>query len=670
VLVSTATEALLSASLRSLVEQTLAPARYEILVVHDTSDLAAPGTVRELRSEWPSHHIRLLGVTGLKQMSRPSAQLLGMTAARGEHVAVLDPGQQAGTALLETLLATAAPHVVPALAAPATEENAEPASGRVDPTEAPDALDSVTGMLLPAAPMRSLGADPTALESDAVLLAHLQARFPFQLRLVPPSSTVALQTPHGSAGETGPEAQPVTDLLAEVAALGRLATSPQASDLAGVLARRRAAVVRRQLADAEIDRPRLVTWALEEGASFRPFWSGLNEGTAQDLAFLYLFPPYQDTSALVAARRLRARGLVTDVVSQQTDDLHSLDPSGSRVATEYVGRHELLPGKAAVNRWKSARAYAESAVAVAEGWQHEQGRPYRTLYSRAMAPASHYAAALMKLRHPEIRWTAEFSDPMHRNPYGEYRDGSIDDDDLRATLLAGVKDAGFTLPESGRFFQWAELIPYALADEIVFTNDNQRRFMLEDIEDTLLADRVAQRCVVSHHPTLPAEFYALAEPRLDLSRETVNVAYFGAFYRTRGLADIISALESLAGEERRALRLHVFTTDPNKLRLQMLRLGIADLVVGHPYLPFLDFLAATTHFDALIVNDATTAQHHGLNPYLPSKLSDYRGSGRPVWAIVEPGSVLSTLQVEYRSEVGNAAETLQALRAIIAAGRH
>ena len=57
-----------------------------------------------------------------------------------------------------------------------------------------------------------------------------------------------------------------------------------------------------------------------------------------------------------------------------------------------------------------------------------------------------------------------------------------------------------------------------------------------------------------------------------------------------------------------------------------------------------------------------------INPYLPSKISDYRGSGTPIWSIVEPGSVLSTLTTAYRSTLGDAEGALRVIREIIAAG--
>ena len=72
-----------------------------------------------------------------------------------------------------------------------------------------------------------------------------------------------------------------------------------------------------------------------------------------------------------------------------------------------------------------------------------------------------------------------------------------------------------------------------------------------------------------------------------------------------------------------------------------------------PSSPVLQFLNLTTQFDVLVVNDAATASHHDRNPYLPSKVADYVGSGTPVWAICEPGSVMSAMQFEHRSTLGD-----------------
>jgi hypothetical protein len=52
------------------------------------------------------------------------------------------------------------------------------------------------------------------------------------------------------------------------------------------------------------------------------------------------------------------------------------------------------------------------------------------------------------------------------------------------------------------------------------------------------------------------------------------------------------------------------------------------------------------------VNDAVTDPAI-RNPFLPSKWSDYRGSGTPVWGLLEEGSPLSAEPVTHASPVGD-----------------
>jgi hypothetical protein len=47
-------------------------------------------------------------------------------------------------------------------------------------------------------------------------------------------------------------------------------------------------------------------------------------------------------------------------------------------------------------------------------------------------------------------------------------------------------------------------------------------------------------------------------------------------------------------------------------------------------------------------------------------VSDYLGSGTPIWAFFEPGSVLGTLPLAHRTELGDTAAAARTLREILA----
>jgi hypothetical protein len=279
-------------------------------------------------------------------------------------------------------------------------------------------------------------------------------------------------------------------------------------------------------------------------------------------------------------------------------------------------------------------------------------RRYETLSSRAMWPASHFLAAILKARMPSTAWTAEFSDPVRHDVMGRIRSAPVVHDPLLRELAAAIRAAGFAAPDDDNVYTWCEAVAFALADTLVFTNEKQREVMLAECSIDLRS-RVLERSVIMEQPTLPASYYALTDPGLVLDPSHLNIGYFGAFYATRGLEEVLDGLELSAASNEDDVRLHVFTSDPTKLEEGLRDRPAGRMVVARPYVPYLDFLSLTRRFDALLVNDAHTRERHGVNPYLPSKWSDYRGSGTPGWGVVERGSVLSTKPLDDVSELGD-----------------
>lgn len=399
-------------------------------------------------------------------------------------------------------------------------------------------------------------------------------------------------------------------------------------------------------------------------------WSEINRGRARDLAVLYCFVPYIDTSGLVAARRLREWGVVTDVVSQNLGNVAKVDEAAMRIPAEVLDQTRVVPGKRRAGLWESARGFVEDTVAAVAELEAEKG-PYRSLYSRAMAPASHLAAAVLKLRSPDLHWVAEFSDPVLMDQYGERRaapDVPADDADwLLTELRAAFEGAGVAVPDTNRLWGWAESVVYAFADEIIYTNQHQQDLMLGYCADRSLADRAAGIARVMHHPVPGADLYRVADPVYPLAPGKVHLGYFGNFYRNRGLSEVIDALDALPLAERDRVQLHIFTSKPARLTLDIVERGLADVVRISPMFGYLEYLNLSTRFDVLVLNDYTTRPHYVPNPYLPAKLADYRGSGAKIWGLFEEGSVLSTSDaVDHATPLGDVAAAAEVLHTLLA----
>jgi glycosyltransferase involved in cell wall biosynthesis len=665
--------------LDSLVAQTLPRDEFEILVIHNDSTATIPDVVQDFRTAHPSPRTRVIEFRG--QAGRTGRQI-GVNSARGEYVIFLDDHDLVSPPFLDSLLRAAGPDILPIAMIEDTSAGARAGArmeGRrgllavrdLDAHALVTAFSENSAKLVPTDLARSVCQDAGLGSGDIhAFWLELLARRPFRFWVLPADHDGVYRRTVRESGDPGQEPSYDRDVVQRLECLRAIEavdrSDPTVRYAAGELMLHQASMLNAHLREHPLDHAPLVRDARAKGLREIP-WRAVNAGLARDLAICYCFPPDLDTSGMVAARRLRERGVVVDVISQDLSTLRSVDPQSLRVVDEVLDRTHVVSGGASFVRWSAMTAFAEEAWSTVEAWEATKGR-YASLYSRAMAPTSHFAAALVKLRRPDVEWIAEFSDPLRINAVGEERAGAVDDDWLSRELRAGLDEAGFMPPERLTVFDFAERLAYALADRIVFTNEHQKEYMLGYCADPRLSDRVRKVAEVSHHPTLPADFYALASTDLRLDPTKVHIAYFGVFYSTRGLGEVFEALSSLGHVERDQFRLHVFTPNPDAVTLEVVRSGLAGVVEALGFVGFLEFLHLTTKFDVLLVNDAATTGHSSVNPYLPSKVSDYLGSGTPVWAVYEDGSVLSTMTFEYRSPLGDVAAALEVLRRMLARG--
>lgn len=387
----------------------------------------------------------------------------------------------------------------------------------------------------------------------------------------------------------------------------------------------------------------------------------------RDLVISFLFPPAAETAGIVMAKRLHDWPRDVDVIANEPPASRVPDPGTLRISGSRVKRVARVKGKRnRLKNWRIVERFCTEGDAAIREFERTRG-PYRRVYSRAMMPASHFLAAQYKLRRPSVRWTAEFSDPLMYDTHGERRLTEIPGTPLVRSLVEAVESRGFSLADQNEMFELVETVAYALADEIVFTNPVQRDFMLAHIPDPALRERARARSQVRPHPSPAPALYDVVEPTIDLDPTRVNLAYFGAFYTLRGVGDLVAPLHLLTAQERARITLHVFTDKVDTSAQVVAELGLSDCVVVRGYVPFLEFLSITKRVDWLVLADARVTANHQVNPYLPSKLSDYRGSGTPIWALVEPGSPLSGAEGVTTTPLDDGDAAVEHLRTILAA---
>lgn len=387
--------------------------------------------------------------------------------------------------------------------------------------------------------------------------------------------------------------------------------------------------------------------AKEFGLSGLDFAS-LRREKARRLVISYCFPPYSDTSANVVAKQIAEDEILVDVISANMARVRNIDASTSLIAPEYIVQHIEEKVEPSFASWPLISSFARKSLKSATLLQL-QGHLYETMYSRALWSGSHVAAALVKHRFPKIHWEAEFSDPMRRGVDGASRNGKITWGRTTNRLRGIIENNGWSILEIDSHFALTEAVTFILANELYFTNEYQRAVMLEDYPSDF-QHMVLDKSTIRPHARPKEDLFRIGQPEYELDSAKINIGYFGNFYENRGIGPVLTAIERLPDELRNKFALHVFCSNPSEVRTLMKTRSLQSTVLAHSYLSYIDYLAILNRFNVLLVTDVDIeASAYEVNPFLPSKHSDYLASKTPIWGIVSTGSALDQSSVSFKS---------------------
>ncbi|SDJ69465.1 hypothetical protein SAMN05216187_10224 [Jeotgalicoccus aerolatus] len=364
------------------------------------------------------------------------------------------------------------------------------------------------------------------------------------------------------------------------------------------------------------------------------YYSALNKGDAKKLVLAYCFPPFNDTSGNVMAKRIFESGDVVDVVSNDMSRIRNKDNKLINIMHHLLDSQIVLTGKQAFSSWTSIEEYIQGSYEKYMMYENK----YEEIYSRVMFPHSHFAAFEIKKSNSNIKWIAEFSDPLYTDVSSNIRYAPIEDDEYIEMLKSYTGEKYRDLIDDNSF-NVCEVIPFLYADELIFTNEYQMNYMLERFDEEIKS-LVISKAVISQHPTLPSNMYNIVKSFYKVSQREINIAYFGNFYDTRGFRQIELVAKELYDNNINNFKIHVFTNLNKKTMRFYKQSDYKEYIEINQYAPYFEFLNLTNLMDVLLIFDAETEGIKPYNPYVPSKLSDYRGSTSKIWAFTEKNSVL------------------------------
>lgn len=391
----------------------------------------------------------------------------------------------------------------------------------------------------------------------------------------------------------------------------------------------------------------------------------INKDLAKDLIISYCFPPYVDTGGNIVAKRIRERNQVVDVIYNNVGKIRNKDIRLNKIVEDLIDDRIEIQSYPSFSNWKSIREFCEIGLLKIKELENKKDN-YRSVYSRVMFPASHFLAFEYKVSNPETKWIAEFSDPVLYDIYSKKREIIIEDNIFFEKVSNLLKSKKIEMPVDKNLFFWCEYLPYIFSDEIIFTNINQFKYMLQYLSANDVKELVVKKAKIMVQPTLPMNYYNMIKSEYPINQDKVNFAYFGLFYETRTLNEVFDSLEKIRSDFKSKYELHIFTDKPEDLRNQIKHRAIYSNVKINCYVSYLEFLNLTTLFDCLIAIDSMTAGTKSINPYLPSKLSDYMGSSKDnVWGIYEKNSIMSSYSLKYKSEIGDEETSIKIIEEII-----
>ena len=362
-----------------------------------------------------------------------------------------------------------------------------------------------------------------------------------------------------------------------------------------------------------------------------------------ELIISYAFSPTNTTTSNVIAKKILTDKNNVSVICASLDNLNK-DYTFEKFVNQFIIDKMVIDLPFNITL-ENMMQFVEMGLA-----ELNKRPTYDKIYSIAYFTPSHLLGYYYKINNKDTFWSAEFSDPLIYNMNGDYQTPEIKDENL-------VKEINKTLPKEFDKIKTTDTINYVLeyityifADELIFTNENQKEVMIENFPK--LSKIINNKSKIVPAQTLADKYYYFKESHYPIDNNYINFAYFGVIFGNRNFEEFINGFDNLHDEFKDKFRLHLFS--PNKTMFeQILSSDILSKTTINQNVEFLDFLNLTTKFDVLLVEDSLIDGLYSKNPFLPSKISDYEGSGTDIWAICDNGSIMDQIDLKYKSYLKN-----------------
>lgn len=345
------------------------------------------------------------------------------------------------------------------------------------------------------------------------------------------------------------------------------------------------------------------------------------------------FLPYNDTVTLLTYKRLRELDYDFDVIAfkgkpdKGIEKELETDINFKKFKIEYLCDYD--DAIAIKQPYKLPLSLINMARYIRMGIKKVKDNNYDCIFTSSIPGISHIVGAKIKKKNPKIKWYASFSDPIKNSPYKK-------DPDLknRSIFYRIAFNVGSFIYMNDKYEEAA--IKYA--DKLIFICEEQRDYTIAQYDNK---EELLKKSIVMPLTYIPEwnMYKELVEAPIVSNIPKIAV-HLGRLYGLRKIDNFLMALKELKEEKpnlKEDIVFHQYSEiQPYDLE-KIKNYNLEDVFIVHEKVSYNESVGIMKNSDVLVLFD--TIMHGAkVQPYLPSKITEYLLLKKPILGICENNS--------------------------------
>lgn len=357
------------------------------------------------------------------------------------------------------------------------------------------------------------------------------------------------------------------------------------------------------------------------------------------------FVPTNDTVTLLCYKHLRLLDHQYDVLALKDKFDKSLikqlenDDNFAKFNLEYCGNYsDIVMNMQNKNIFKgifNMFLYLKTCFKKAKENQ------YAILYTSSIPCFTHLAGYLIKKKYPQIKWVASFSDPIYKSPYKK------DPETFKNYNL--LEKIGFYVYIWIYMNSIFEKTAMKYADQIIMISEQQKAYMCQNYQQDY-----REKCHVVPLNYIEAWQKDIKHDNKHL--QPYQAVHMGRIYGLRKINNFLEALKQLKEELKTKVIFHQYGEIPRNDLKKIKEYGLEDIFIVHDKVSYDQAQEIQLKGDILLLFD--TIMQGDNQPYLPSKITEYMLTNKPILATCKANSPSYEL-LKQDNYVGNEIEEIK-----------